>query len=64
MGKFGDGMDYGGFGGGGVGVSIGWGAEFGLQAVPPGKEMKMVHAGGGEMKHWGSRRVSFTAAGF
>ena len=43
---------------------LGWGAEFGMQAVPPGKEMRMLNAGGGEMKHFGSRRVSFTGVVF
>ena len=26
---------------------LGWGAEFGMQAVPLGKEMRMLNAGGG-----------------
>ena len=43
---------------------LGWGAEFGMQAVPPGKERRMLNAGCGEMKHFGSSRVSFTGVGF
>ena len=43
---------------------LGWGAEFGMTPIPPGKEMRMVNAGGGEMKHYGSRRVAFGVAGF
>ena len=43
---------------------LGWGDFFELTAVKPGKEMKMVNAGGGEMPHYGSRRVTFAAATF
>ena len=41
-----------------------WGASFGMKVVAPGREMKMVSAGGGEMRHYGSRRVTIKAAGF
>ena len=43
---------------------LGWGEAFGMKAVSPGTEMKMVSAAGTEMKHYGSRKVVFTAAGF
>ena len=41
-----------------------WGREFGLTKVQPGMEMKMVNAAGGEMPHYGARKVFFKAAGF
>ena len=41
-----------------------WGAEFGMKAVAPGREMRMVSAGGGEMRHYGSRKVQIRAASF
>ena len=43
---------------------LGWGDTFELTAVKPGKEMKMVNAGGGEMPHYGSRKVQFAASTF
>ena len=43
---------------------LGWGDVFELTAVKPGKEMKMVNAGGGEMQHYGSRKVQFAATTF
>ena len=43
---------------------LGWGGDFGMTVVAPGREMKMVSAGGGEMKHFGSRKVTIKAAGF
>ena len=43
---------------------LGWGEGFGLSPVKPGKEMRMVNAGGGVMQHYGSRKVQFAAAGF
>ena len=43
---------------------LGWGASFGMKVVTPGKEMRMVSAGGGEMQHYGSRKVTIKAAGF
>ena len=43
---------------------LGWGASFGLKVVAPGKEMKMISAGGGTMQHYGSRKVTIKAAGF
>ena len=41
-----------------------WGNEFGLSKVQPGNEMKMVYAAGGEMPHYGARKVFFKAAVF
>ena len=43
---------------------LGWGDTFELTAVKPGREMKMVNAGGGEMQHFGSRKVQFAAVTF
>ena len=43
---------------------MGWGADFGMKVVAPGKEMRMVSAGGGEMRHYGSRKVTIRATGF
>ena len=43
---------------------LGWGEGFGMTVVTPGKEMRMVGAGGGEMQHFGSRKVTIKAAGF
>ena len=63
MGEFGVRVDHGGFGSRGISLPVGLGVEFGMQAVPPGKEMRMLNAGGGDMKHFGSRRVSSTGVG-
>ena len=43
---------------------LGWGEWFGLSPVKPGKEMKMLNAGGGVMPHYGSRKVTFATASF
>ena len=43
---------------------LGWGEAFGMRGVTPGAEMKMISAAGTEMKHYGSRKVVFTAEGF
>ena len=43
---------------------LGWGEGFGLNLVQPGKEMRMINAGGGVMPHFGSRKVQFAATGF
>ena len=43
---------------------MGWGADFGMRVVTPWKDMKMESAGGGEMRHYGSRKVTIKAAGF
>ena len=43
---------------------MGWGEAFGMKAVSPGAEMRMVSAAGTEMKHYGSRKVGFAAEGF
>ena len=43
---------------------LGWGATFGMKVVAPGRELKMINAGGGRMKHYGSRKVDFKASGF
>ena len=43
---------------------LGWGAEFGMKTVAPGKELRMVSAGGGEMSHYGIRKVSIRASSF
>jgi hypothetical protein len=43
---------------------LGWGQEFGLSKVQPGQEMTMVNAAGGEMPHYGSRKVFFKAMVF
>ena len=43
---------------------LGWGAEFGMKPVVPGKEMRMVSAGGAEMRHYGSRKVLLRTASF
>ena len=43
---------------------LGWGEAFEMTAVKPGKEMKMVNAGGGEMQHDGSRKVQLAAMTF
>jgi site-specific recombinase XerD len=43
---------------------MGWGESFGMKAVSPGAEMRMVSAAGTEMKHYGSRKVVFAAEGF
>ena len=37
----------------------GWAAHFGLSPVPKGQGMKLVNASGGEIMHYGSRRVAF-----
>ena len=41
-----------------------WGASFGMKVVSPGREMRMVSAGGGEMRDYGSRKVTIKPAGF
>ena len=41
-----------------------WGEGFGMVAVAPGCELRMVNAGGGEMSHFGSRKVTVTTEGF
>ena len=43
---------------------LGWGDTFELTAVKTGKKMKIVNAGGGEMQHYGSRKVQFSAVNF
>ena len=43
---------------------LGWGEVFGLSPVKPGREMRMINAGGGTMQHYGSRKVQFAAASF
>ena len=43
---------------------LGWGEMCGLEPVKPGKELRMINAGGGAMKHYGSRKVQFGTAGF
>ena len=46
------------------GCPLGWGESFGLEPVKPGKELKMINAGGGAMQHYGSRKVQFGTVGF
>ena len=41
-----------------------WGEGFGMVAVTLGCELKMINAGGGEMSHFGSRKVTVTTGGF
>ena len=43
---------------------LGWGQVFGLDKVKPGQEMTMINAAGGEMPHYGSRKLFFQATGF
>ena len=35
----------------------GWGAQFGIELVPPDQHMTFVNASGGRIEHHGSRRV-------
>ena len=42
----------------------GWGEGFGMVAVTPGCELRMINAGGGEMSHFGSRKVTVTTGFF
>ena len=44
--------------------TLGWGQVFGLDKVKPGQVMTMINAAGGEMPHYGSRKVFFQATGF
>ena len=43
---------------------LGWGDSFGLEGIKPGREMRMINAGGGVMPHYGSRSVQFSTTGF
>ena len=40
-----------------------WAEQFRMEAVEPGKQLKLVNASGGKIQHWGSRRVRVHAVG-
>ena len=43
---------------------VSWGVEFRMTPVVLGREMKMVNAGGGELNHYRSRKITITTGFF